>query len=173
MELISKNIIRFIYQNDLNYNSIVNYYAGNGKLIIEFQDKYEDDSILLFNPLEKCNIEKNIFIFSTIKYNNKISLYRYIIDNILHNKIKDDSIINQNTFSFEKYIEKNCLNNSSLTHRKYLNQKENSESFKRDLLKIFIYIFFFEKSLLEIKIKEEIFEKNQNYYLIFIYPKFI
>ena len=126
-KLISKNLINNIYRNELKNNSIVNYYGGNGKLIIEFKYKYEDDSILLFNPLEKCNIEKNIFIFSTIRYNDKISLYKYIIDNILHSKIKDESIINQNTFSIDKYIEKNCLNNSSFRSLSLLKRKSHEK----------------------------------------------
>jgi len=38
-ELISKNIIRIIYQDELKNNNIVNYYGGYGQLIIEYKKK--------------------------------------------------------------------------------------------------------------------------------------
>ena len=65
-KLINKEVIYSIYERkELKLNSFVNYYIGNGKLIIEYKD-IKEDSILLINPLEEEQNENNIFLFLQI-----------------------------------------------------------------------------------------------------------
>ena len=51
-KIISKSFIEYIYKKDyLKDFNYAKYYAGNNKLIIEYQSKDEKKAILLINPL--------------------------------------------------------------------------------------------------------------------------
>ena len=162
-KLISKDLIFLINKNKLKMDSLVNYYCGNRKLIIEYKYK-NDDSILIINPLEYQS-ENNIFFIST-KSRKKILLYKYIL--IKSNNIEEiNAELNSNVFiySFNEYIQ-NINSNYSNFNRKNIRQIDNFESFKQDLLKIFIYIYYFELDLLESKRKEDIIDEDNKYYII-------
>ena len=162
--MINKNVIYSIYGRDaLKLNNLVNYYGGKGKLIIENKNNKED-SILLINPLKEEQNENNIFFISTNRQNSKYRLYKNIIMNNLQIGILND--FNSIIYSFNEYFQNNNKKKSTFEHINIIMHKDDMESFKQDILKIFIYIFYFELSLLEANKKEDIFNKDNTYFLI-------
>ena len=114
-KLISKDLICFIYKNKLKMNSLVNYYCGNKKLIIDYIDKKED-SLLLVNPIESQSENNIFFISSTIK--NKIPLFRFILiksSNIgdINNDLNNNTII----YSYNEYTKNISSNYSNFAHQ--------------------------------------------------------
>ena len=64
-EIFSKSLFDYLYTiNDLNNCNYAKYYAGNNKLIIEFQGKNEDKALLLIDPYSKDEIKKIIYYFN-------------------------------------------------------------------------------------------------------------
>ena len=164
-KLISKYLIFLIYKSELNKNSPVNYYCGNNNLIIDYKNKIED-SLLIVNPL-LYQSEHNIF-FISIANQNKIPLFKYIIIKCSTNgKIKGHSNNNAYIYSFNEYIQN--INPQQNNIKKI----DRTESFKQNLLKIFIYIYYFELCLLESNKKEDIIDEYNEYYIIYIHLKFL
>ena len=65
--IISKTFMESIYEKDsLKEFNYAKYYAGNNKLIIEFQGKDEDKILLLIDPLDKDGIKIFIIIIRII-----------------------------------------------------------------------------------------------------------
>ena len=148
-EIFSKSLLEYLYsKNDLNnlkdYN-YAKYYAGNNKLIIEFQGKDEDKAILLIDPLDKDDIKKNSFIIIINYKEEKLWQYKNLINLKNINEISEYINDNNNVIPLEKY------NNS------------NNNIFKRDILKILTYIFYYEKPSYN---KDNIFNEYYQYYLI-------
>ena len=103
--LISKKIIQLIdYKNKLIENKCVVYYGGNRKLIIEFKDNNEKQSLLLVNPLTKISFNQNIFI---IINNQQKLLYIDILSDEDNSNI--ETMNEQNSFivSYENYVNHN------------------------------------------------------------------
>ena len=152
-KLFSKSLLEYlISENNLKNYNYAKYFAENNKIIIEFQGKDEDKALLLIDPLGKDDIKKKSFII-IINYKNeerKVLLYKdlFNLENI------DELYINNinNVIPLEKY------NNN--IKQKIMN---NNNNFKRDILKILIYIFYYEKSSYK---KDNIFNEYQQYYLI-------
>ena len=62
-KLFSKSLLEYLYsKNDLKNCNYAKYFAGNNKIIIEFQRKDEDKALLLIDPLGKDDIKKKSFI---------------------------------------------------------------------------------------------------------------
>ena len=173
ISLINKKLIELIYnKNNLTNNETVIYYAGKDKLIIKFKDNNEKNALLLCNPLDKKQLKNNIFII----VDNNSSYENILIKNI---NIRSDY---NNIIPFEKYIasiaptptpisssNQNYMNNNEYEDKnsKDINnqsQKDNDIAFKKHLLKIFIYIYYYEKNLTEYK--EEILNNEEEYCLI-------
>ena len=63
-EIFSKSLFDYLYTiDDLNNCNYAKYFAGNNKLIIEFQGKDEDRALLLIAPLSKDEIKKKFFYY--------------------------------------------------------------------------------------------------------------
>ena len=158
--LISKKVINILYKysnkEELKNQNKVKYYAGFGKLIIEFNNN--GGSLLIMNPLDEIT-DKNIFIIvSTVTYKRYLIYEDIMKINNLHGK----KILNNNTivYSVEEFINKN----KSLTHTNC--KKDKKEIFKQNLLTIFIYIYYYEKELVKNDNKEKIFNNDKKYFLI-------
>ena len=154
-EIFSKSLFDYLYTiNDLNNCNYAKYYAGNNKLIIEFQGEHEEKALLLIDPLGKDEIKKKSFIIviNNEEKERKLLLYKYLINLRNINEIIENKNYNNSVIHFEKYI-----NNIK---QRTLNIKND---FKNDILKSLIYIFYYEKSS---DINENIFNVDQQYYLI-------
>ena len=155
-KIIGKNLFKLLYNNkyDLTDCNYAKYYAGNNKLIIEFQGKNEDKALLLIHPLGIDNIKKNLFII-IINYKDeerKLLLYKNLINLKNINELNEYKKHNDNVIPLDKY-------NNSIKQRKLIN----NNNFKRDILKILIYIFYYEKPTNE---KDNIINIYLEYYLI-------
>jgi len=119
-KLISKELIDLVNEKlnlKLYQNSIVKYYTGNNKLIIEFKNKNENNAILINGPLSKYYI----FYFIEIKKNDWEN-------KSLYNKILSIKELN------EKII-KEEFNNIIISRKEFINNKNNNSSIKNNFNK--------------------------------------
>ena len=157
--IISTKLMNKIYKKeDLKNMSIVKYYIGFNNLIIMFMEKEYNNGLLFFNPLDKN--DKNITIFSfkikNKKNENNIQFYSELLQ--MKNKINDvliDDLLERKIISHYKIIKKEI---SEETEKNFNNNSS------ENILKIFISIFYYEKSLSS-NINEIIFN-FQNFNLI-------
>ena len=171
LRLVPKNCLRkFIPINYLRYFKNVNYYCGFNKLIIEFYGKYSSNALLIVNPLESI-IDDNMYSFVLAfrtQNNLRGEVYPYLLEydyNDILNKDIIDSLKNNNIFisnEFEKYIKN--PNNIFPFEKNGILQNNYFKFDKDNILNIFIYIFYYEKSL-SIS-KENFFNEIQDYFLI-------
>ena len=159
-KIISKQLMMSIFNNnELNNYKSIQYYTGNNKIIIEYKEIDENRCLLLINPflditqkfyftLKECGDEKHQIYKDLL---SKESNY----DSYLSNNSKFNNIINQ----FEE-----LPNNKSIIYTKKYAKNNQFINKNDEILKILIYIYYFEKSLLNKK--EDIFDENQEYYLI-------
>ena len=165
-KLISSNVIKLGYEKKINLNSCnrVHYYAGNHKLIIEYMDKEENDTILLINPLEDINNQRTFIFRIKNKNPDKISFYKELI-NI--NEINLEFFENNNNIiiNCEEFGDKKARSSHSSLSIKNNNEKNNHliGQFEKNILKILISIYYYEKSL---KYNENIFKNNNRFYLM-------
>ena len=166
IKLISRDIIKLVYPdyNLNNNNNSINCYGGNNRLIIEFEENESNlNSIfLIINPIESILQDNNALIISLkVPNNNREELYGellFINLNLNEKKVenlKDNNIIIDNSQIFSK-------NNFSFGKNEII--QYNSQNSIKNILSIFIYIFYFEKSLS--LLEENVFNQNQNYYII-------
>ena len=137
IKCLSKKLFELIYgKNKLKGENYIKYYSGNNKLIIEYEN--DNKAILLIDPLNQREIKNNIKII-LIKDKQKNKLFKNLLSN-KHN-ISD---------KFLNYIMPIDI---------YLNTLKN-------ILKLFIYFYYYEKDLKENQ--ESFFNKNgkDRYYLI-------
>ena len=166
IKLISRDIIKLVYPdyNLNNNNNSINCYGGNNRLIIEFEENESNlNSIfLIINPIESILQDNNALIISLkVPNNNREELYGellFINLNLNEKKVenlKDNNVIIDNSQIFSK-------NNFSFGKNEII--QYNSQNSIKNILSIFIYIFYFEKSLS--LLEENVFNQNQNYYII-------
>ena len=166
IKLISRDIIKLVYPdyNLNNNNNSINCYGGNNRLIIEFEENESNlNSIfLIINPIESILQDNNALIISLkVPNNNREELYGellFINLNMNEKKVenlKDSNVIIDNSQIFSK-------NNFSFGKNEII--QYNSQNSIKNILSIFIYIFYFEKSLS--LLEENVFNQNQNYYII-------
>ena len=151
-KLFSKSLLEYLYsKNDLKNCNYAKYFTGNNKIIIEFQRKDEDKALLLIDPLGKDDIKKKSFII--IKNDKDVGGKALLYKDLFNLENIEEIYINymNNVIPLEKYnnIKQKNLNNNN--------------NFKRDILKILIYIFYYEKSSNK---KDNIFNQYLQYYLI-------
>ena len=135
MIIVSQEWIESIYEiDDLKEYNKIKYYAGNKKLIIKFENNSNNQALLIINPNNIIQKNNNIFI---IDINEEKKGIQQLLsqENIINNEIYFDN--NYNIIPLVKYLE---------------------------LLKLLIYIHYYEKSLLNNK--EDILKENEDYYLI-------
>ena len=155
LALISKSLISQIYEEDKFKNdNLINFYFGNNKEIIEFIGDKENDILLINNPLQKNPNENNEFILK-------------IKNDEIHKKDLFEKIMSSNNLYDNKLIEI-IKNNNIVISFSNLNDKEKNENshqdYKREIVKIFIFIYYYENSL---KIEpNKIFMNSKQCYLI-------
>jgi len=169
LKLIRKDIMRSICDlNYLRYYKTINVYCGNNKLIIVFFENLESNALLIVNPIDSI-IDNNMYsfiiafrtlnylkenIYISLLYNENINLNKNLVNILQNNNI----IIFKN---FDEYIK----NINAIYPIKENGIPNNCFNFVIDvILKIFIYIFYYEKTL-SIS-KENFFNENHNYFLI-------
>jgi hypothetical protein len=165
--------MEYIYdKKDLIEENYIKYYSGNNKLIIEYKEngkiKESNDHKALFiiNPFDLSKIKKRAFII-TIKNRDKLLLYKEILS---EEDFEIESMQNNNDIVFFEIILPKQKNSNNNIHIKSNEQKTNrndekNNSSNRDILKLFIYIFYYEK-LISTDNKDNIFDESQDYYLI-------
>ena len=137
IKCISKKLLELIFEkNYLKDYHYIKYYSGNNKLIIMYEN--DNKAILVKDPLNQSEIKNNI--------------------NIILIKDEQKNKIFKNLLSSKNNIPVNYLN-YIMSIDQYLNKLKN-------ILKLFIYFYYYEKDLKENQ--EYIFNKNddENYYLI-------
>ena len=189
--LINKKVIELMGFNNLNNYNNVNYYCGNKKLIIEYKMNQKNKAFLIINPLDDIELKSKtyiiinnqikklyqylLFIANDLKKNNYIISLKEYIMNITYfndqNNLNNNKKINNNK---NKAINQNKVNNNNSKAtiknnqenptKKNINQNNSQLEFKRDLLKTFIYIFYYEQSCNEKK--DNIFNNHKKYYVI-------
>ena len=159
-KLISKNLLYFIYKNEnLKSASIVKYIYGFNNLIIMFIGKEYNNGLFLFSPFKK-NKTKNIifsFKFKNKKKENYSQLYSDLLKmkNSLNNNLLDNL---KKTKKIEQY--KILNDNEEIPY----GTEEYIENSNENIFKIFISIFYYEKSISSNI--NEILSKTQKFYLI-------
>jgi hypothetical protein len=163
VKLLSKSTFEIIYQKSLNIYKIVKYYAGYNKLIIEYKREKETiyDIILLINPLEPLN--KKILITFQIKDNNKMELYKAILSENINNKYINNYSGNNNIIIIPSFTGDINIKNINFLFNDINNYNEKIRV-KTNLLKLFIYVYYFNKLLSNID--EKLFNEYKNYFLI-------
>ena len=137
-KLISKQLLEEIYDEDfLKEKNCIKYYSGKNKLLIEFKDKVENKSILIIDPLNENEIEKRIYIITNKPEKNGISLNKLLNEKDKFNNESEEKYNNMTIIPYEIYY---------------------------NILKFFVYYFYYEKDLSNDK--KEIFKDNEDYYLI-------
>jgi len=166
IKLVKKDLIESLYQdNNLKDFKSINYYCGNKKLLIEFNEKYSCMALLILNPLESIvNNNANLYIIAFRTMNH---LKETIYKNLLSQEI-DLNIDILNNLKYNNIIIKklNNYNNINGIYPIEEHQKNNGCNYFKDdnILIIFIYIFYYEKYLSIYK--ENIFDENNSYFLI-------
>ena len=148
-DLINNSLIDCKYKN-LKKCKVLYLARNKKKMIIDFYNQKDSNALLIDNPFNKSQIKNNYYVI--INKNNPKKIYNDLLSIRLdfNNEIK--SKYNKNVIPFEKYII-NKINNAKNPLRK-------------DILKIFINIFYYENTLT--KNKKDIFNNNkkENFYLI-------
>ena len=150
LKLINKHIKQIIdslfkKQKNLIKASEINYFGGNNKLIIEYKN-LKGNALLLINPLDQELIINRVFIIFLYTNNDKINLYNNLLSEVNYS----------NNILERKYKQ------SIKTFQNYLIYKD--EIYKKDIIKILIYIFYYLKYLNDEK--EKIFNESYYFYLI-------
>ena len=167
LKLVKKDLIAAFYQGEglRNYRSF-NYYCGKNKLIIEFNENNSSNVLLILNPLD------------SIIDNNK---YLYVIAFKTFNDLKEDLYINllnkgiDLTFDIMNNLQNNNIVLTKFNEFNYVDgmypieenpkiQRNNFIFVKENILKIFIYIFYYEKYLSIYK--DNFFDEKASYFLI-------
>ena len=125
-KLISKDFFDLVNEKlnlNLSQNSIIKYYTGNNKLIIEFKGKNENNAILINGALSKyyklyfIEIKKN-------DWQNK-NLYNKILSiKEINGKIKKEEF-NNIIFTKEEFIKNNNNNNNNNNKNNINNENKN------------------------------------------------
>jgi len=166
LQLLSKSTFEIIFQKSLlNDCKMVKYYAGYNKLIIEYKRENEPiyDIILFINLLEPLN--NKVFITFQIKDNDKLKLYKTILSKNINNNYINNYSGNNNIIIIPSF--KGEINNENINNLyNDINNYNDKIRVKDNLLKLFIYYFYFSKLLSNIDQKSFIFNKYKSYFLI-------
>ena len=161
-QLIKTKLMYKVYKKEdlLKNMSVVKYYAGFNNLIIMSMEKDYNNGLLLFNPLDKNNKNNIIFSFKikNKKNDNNIEFYSELLqmkDKLNYTLI--DNLIKNKIICHYRIIKKN--EEISYDTGEYFNNNSSE-----NILKIFISIFYYEKSLSSNI--NDIFSNSQNFNLI-------
>ena len=167
IRLISRDIIKLVYPDyNLSNNNSINCYGGNNRLIIEFEENESNinNILLIINPIESILQNNNALIISLkVPNNNKEEFYGELLFMNLNLNLNED--INKNLKGGNIIIDNSQIfNKNNFTLGKNGLIRYNSQNSIKNILSTFIYIFYFEKSLS--LLEENVFNQNQNYYII-------
>ena len=164
-----EELIDFIQKNqkfDLINHSLIDYKYGHlkrckvlylarsNKMIIDFYNQKDSNALLIDNPFNKNKIKDNSYVI--INNNNQKKLYNDLLSirYNFNNEIKS---------KYNKYV---------IPLEKYINKKNNAKNpLRKDILKIFINIFYYENTLNKNKL--DIFNNNKKEYFYLIDPGWI
>ena len=169
LKLVKKDLIVALYQ-DKGLRSFIcfNYYCGKKKLIIEFNENNSSNALLILNPLDLI-VDNNKYLyviaFKTFNANDlKIDLYI----NLLNKKIDLNNNIlknlQNNNIVITKFNELYYVDGMYPIEENPKIQRNNFNFVNENILKILIYIFYYEKYL-SIN-KDNSFDENESYLLI-------
>ena len=147
-KLVNKELIEFLYNNNniLKNNNVLYVLGKNNKLIIDFMDKNDNKSILIEYPFNSNPLNENAYIISKDK-----KLYKKLLSEL--GPIKYEKHI----IPFKEYIKTLPLDDNG-------ESDDNRDNFEICIIKVFIYLFYYEKYLLNKK--GNIFNEREMYYLI-------
>ena len=112
LRLVNKQLIdSFTIKNDLKDLSIIQYYGGNNKIIIEYKNKKDNKALLLLNPLDDNIMKYKAFILS-VSNKDKLFLYRDLLSEKDNSNITSRKKYQNFVISFANYI--NNSNNASI-----------------------------------------------------------
>ena len=168
--LINKKFIELLDRNEnkLKNIPIINYYGGNNKIIIEYKGKKDDKALLIIDPLNHFSIINRTYIIS-IKNEDRLDLYNDLLSEENNSNIISKQKYKNFVITFQNYLNYNFIQSSSQTQNVSYpindNNKNNTdENFKKEIIKILIYIFYNQNYLKDEKEKK--FGENNYYYLI-------
>ena len=149
IKLVKKDLIATLYQdNNLKYFKSFNYYCGNKKLLIEFNEKYSCMALLILNPLDSIiNNSKHLYVIAFRTLNHK---KQKLYTNLLSQEIDFNyDILNNLEYNNIIISKLNDYQNIDGMYPIEEYQKIKSNNYFKDnnLLTIFIYIFYYEKYL--------------------------
>ena len=143
LELIEKEMMAELYKKSfLTNNSTVNYFSGNNSLIIEFMKQYKSQeeihSLLIINAQEFKN-NKSLIISFNVKNEDRITMYKELLSQRYNLPIYTKNKINE----FNKLLSSQSLSSFCNTNRSNGNKTN-----KNEIIKILVYIHFFEEYLI-------------------------
>ena len=161
IKIISKNLVILLCDKEkiLNYNS-VKFYAGNNKIILEF-NIYSDVSIslLIISPLEELSQQVILYFPISNKREFKMKFYKTLIENEVSNKS-----FSQNKIDFKKINITDIRSPINLKQNQSLDSKSSQPI--NLIIKFLISLYYYEISLSNNKNKESIININERSYLI-------
>ena len=169
LKLIKKDLIVALYQDKgLRSFKCFNYYYGKKKLIIEFNENNSSNALLIWNPLD-LNIDNNKYLYViAFKTFNVNDLKKDLYFNLLNKKIDlNNNILNNlqnNHIVITKFNELYYVDGMYPIEENPKIQRNNFNFVNENILKILIYIFYYEKYL-SIN-KDNSFDENESYLLI-------
>ena len=166
LKLINKKFIDLLYQNENNLKNIpiIQYYGGNNKLIVEYKNKRANKALLLLEPLNQNSIINRIFILS-INNKDKLFLYNDLLSEENNSNIESKQKYKKFVISLNNkpFLPKPSQTPNDLNQNN-TNQNNTEEIFKKDIIKILIYIFYYQKYLKDEK--EKVIKENNSYCLM-------
>ena len=161
ISLISKEMMEVIFNKTyLNQFNYVKYIGKNNKYIIEFVGNNDNKGFLIFNNFNN-SITLNSKIFIIINNESRTDLYLKLLS-LNNNDITNQIEQNENIIPFEVYIN---FSNSSFNKQINLNISNMKDNFCKEILKLIIFIFYYEKNLSE-NLENIFSDENEEYYLI-------
>ena len=163
-KLISKNVknaLHSVYKNEnLKSANMVKYISGFNNLIIMFGKEY-NNGLFLLDPLNTNKTKNIIFSFKFKNKNKKKENYSQLYSDLLKMKNSLNNNLLDNLKKTKKIEQYKILNdNEEIPY----GTEENIENSNENIFKIFISIFYYEKSISSNI--NEILSKTQKFYLI-------
>ena len=167
LKLVKKDLIAAFYQEEglRDYRSF-NYYCGKNKLIIEFNENNSSNVLLILNPLDSIiDNNKYLYVIAFKTFNDlKEDLYINLLNKGINLTFDLMNNLQNNNIVITKFNEFNCVDGMYPIEENPKIQRNNFIFVKENILKIFIYIFYYEKYLSIYK--DNFFDEKASYFLI-------
>ena len=170
LKIINKKFVENFFSNKdyLKNKSIIKYYGGNNKIIIEYKDNKDDKALFVIDPLDKNSIKERTFILS-IHNVDKFNLFKSILSEENNSNILLEEQNKKYIMSLNNYLNYTSNQKVSISPNEINsgnnNKNDIDENAKKEIIKIFINIFYYLKYLNDEK--EKIYNENNNsFYLV-------